>query len=168
MGEENPTKITDLVVKISGRIFTRKEDFTILELSVHICSLPDRESLADLTGGVKFTGGGGRGGWGDGGGGGRRLSVPWSECCANRAGIRPLNQTQRLRPSRGSRTNSHCLRQTTLPLSPRWGPNETMGLMHFGPWLCVETTTDTINCCTRNPEPGPESGPISNLLGSDF
>lgn len=67
MGEENPTKITDLVVKISGRIFTRKEDFTILELSVHICSLPDRESLADLTGGVKFTGGGGRGGWGDGG-----------------------------------------------------------------------------------------------------
>lgn len=167
MGEENPTRITDLVVvKMSGRIFTTKEDFTILELSVHICSLPDRESLADLTGGVKFTGGRERGQ--RGGGGGRGLSVPWSECCANKAGTRPLNQPQRLRPSRGSRTNSHCHRQTTQPLSPRWGPNETMGLMHFGPWLCVETTTDTINCCTRNPEPGPESCPISNLLGSDF
>lgn len=71
MGEENPTRITDLVVvKMSGRIFTTKEDFTILELSVHICSLPDRESLADLTGGVKFTGGrerGQRGGAGAGG-----------------------------------------------------------------------------------------------------
>lgn len=66
MGEENPTRITDLVVKMSSRIFTRKEDFTILKLSVHIGSLPDRESLADLTGGVKFTGGEAEGA-GDGG-----------------------------------------------------------------------------------------------------
>lgn len=62
------------------------------------------------------------------------LNAPWTEKAQE-----TRSQMHRVQPWEGSSTNSHCPPQTTLLSSSRWAPKETIRLMYFGQWLCIDT-----------------------------